>query len=114
MCVLCVASGWPKRGLSSHPHAPPDKHVSHLDNFSLLVRNAHKICDEKMHQNVQSIDENVCCVDTFVTPIFVSSPIIGKCAFRKKIPTVWLPSPDGCDNRGRLDDFFIESATVEL
>ena len=67
-----------------------------------------------MPQNVQSIDDIVCCFDTFFTPIFVSSPRIGKCALRKKNPTVWLPSPDGCDNRGRLDDFFIESATVAL
>ena len=67
-----------------------------------------------MPQNVQRVDEIVCSVDTFVTPIFVSSPRIGKCARWKKNTTVWLPSPDGCDNRGRLDDFLIESATVAL
>ena len=39
---------------------------------------------------------------------------ISKMCTMKKNSTVWLPSPDGCDNRGRLDDFFIESATVEL
>ena len=39
---------------------------------------------------------------------------ISKMCTMKKNSTVWLPSPDGCDNRGRLDDIFIMSATVEL